>query len=304
MLHRQCFSVIDSVLQLRAFIASDEAASAKQIMIDTYLALLGSTALLGVLFSGLELVLPAEPGQPWRRLAFNMAYTPLGLAAVMLIGSAFTPLTVKMHTLTSGGLLPEFHLTSVRALDLLVFAFVYAFVWDLAQYAMHRAQHAIPALWETHRFHHDETALNAVAQARVHPTSYVIACLFHLPVIALFGVRSPHFIVVFLMFRVWGFVNHANLRISLGRLTPLMSAPQWHRIHHSARPEHRDRNFATFFPVIDLLFGTYYAPKPGEYPPTGIGSRQVPILRAATVGPFLAWYGMVGNALGSRRSVG
>lgn len=273
-----------------------------ETMVEEFLNILGSVFAIGVLFLALEQVFPAEPGQPWRRTAFNIAYTPLVLATVMLIGYAFTPLVLQVHAWTGGGVLPDARLTRLSLIELLGFALVYAFVWDLAQYAMHRAQHAVPALWQTHRFHHDETALSAVAQARVHPTSYIVAFTFHLPVIALFGVRSPHFYIVFLMFRVWGFVNHANLRLNLGRLTPLVSAPQWHRIHHSALPEHRDRNFATYFPVIDLIFGTYYAPKPGEFPPTGLGGRQVPSLRAATIEPFLAWYRMARNALRGRRA--
>jgi len=31
-----------------------------------------------------------------------------------------------------------------------------------------------------------------------------------------------------------------------------------------------DKNFAAFFPVIDILFGTYYRPRRDEYPRTGI----------------------------------
>jgi sterol desaturase/sphingolipid hydroxylase (fatty acid hydroxylase superfamily) len=170
---------------------------------------------------------------------------------------------------------------------------VYAFVWDLTQYAFHRLQHATPALWATHRFHHDETALSAVAQARHHPTSTVLAALFHLPVLILLGAQVPHLVAAFLMFTLWGFVNHANLRIGFGPMTPVIAGPQWHRIHHSIRDEHRDRNFAALFPVIDVMFGTYWHPRHGEYPPTGVREPHVPSLRAATVDPFVAWYRMV-----------
>jgi sterol desaturase/sphingolipid hydroxylase (fatty acid hydroxylase superfamily) len=34
--------------------------------------------------------------------------------------------------------------------------------------------------------------------------------------------------------------------------------PTGHRVHHSALPEHRDKNFAGIFPIWDHLFGTYY----------------------------------------------
>jgi sterol desaturase/sphingolipid hydroxylase (fatty acid hydroxylase superfamily) len=57
--------------------------------------------------------------------------------------------------------------------------------------------------------------------------------------------------------------------VAFGAATPLLAGPQWHRIHHSTQPEHANRNFAAFFPFLDTLFGTYYAPRAGEYPPTG-----------------------------------
>ncbi len=90
----------------------------------------------------------------------------------------------------------------------------------------------------------------------------------------LFGTLSPHAFVAFLLFRCWGFVNHANVRIDFGPLTGVIAGPQWHRIHHSTDPHHRDRNFATFFPFIDRLFGTYYAPAVGEYPATGLDESE------------------------------
>jgi sterol desaturase/sphingolipid hydroxylase (fatty acid hydroxylase superfamily) len=96
---------------------------------------------------------------------------------------------------------------------------------------------------------------------------------------------------VFVMFRLWGFVNHANIRIPLGVATPLLSGPQWHRIHHSTMTEHQDKNFATLFPFIDILFGTYYLPLRNDFPPTGLrDAEQSSALREATVGPFAAWY--------------
>jgi sterol desaturase/sphingolipid hydroxylase (fatty acid hydroxylase superfamily) len=258
-----------------------------------YFFLILSVFAISAVFYGLERALPAERGQPFGRWAFNFVYAPFVVAAVILIGVAFSGTVGSLLTATGGGLLPVLVDETSGPLALALFALAYAFVWDLFQYAMHRLQHAVPALWETHRFHHDETALNAAAQARVHPTSYVLAVIFHLPVIALFGPQTPHFVATFLMFRLWGFVNHANLRVGIGPLTPVISFPQWHRIHHSALREHRDRNFATFFPVIDMIFGTYYRPKPNEFPPTGLGVAPEPSLRGATVSPFHGWYRMI-----------
>src|SRR5258706_15193675 len=69
---------------------------------------------------------------------------------------------------------------------------------------------------------------------------------------------------------LWGYFIHLNLRLPLGPLTPVLGGPHLHRIHHSRLPEHQDKNFAAFFPIFDLLFGTYYPPSRAEYPATGL----------------------------------
>jgi len=262
-------------------------------MIEQYLLLLGPVVALALLFRVAEWLAPAEQGQPLGAWLFNLGYTPFFLAFALLAGMAFGPAFSFVHARTGGGLLPAFAGEGSGPAALLLFAVVYALLWDLCQYGLHRLQHAVPLLWETHKFHHDETAVNAVTQTRVHPTSYVLATLAHIPVIVLLGPQLPHFLAAFLLFRLWGFVNHANVRIGFGPLTPLIAGPQWHRIHHSIRPEHRDRNFAILFPFIDMAFGTYYRPQPSEYPPTGLEGERIPSLRAATIEPFRAWLAMV-----------
>lgn len=266
-------------------------------MLANYLSVLGSVLLMTLGFFALERIAPAERGQPVRGWLFNLAYTPFILAFAIALGVVAAPFFAFVIALTGGGLLPVFVGPDSGLAAHALFALAYAFAWDLSQYALHRLQHAVPLLWETHKFHHDETELNAAAQARVHPTSYVLAALFHVPVLVLFGPQAPHFVAAFLMFRLWGFVNHANLRIGLGPLTPLIAGPQWHRIHHSIRDEHRDRNFAVLFPVIDLMFGTYWRPRKREYPPSGLTGERVPSVRAATVEPFIGWYEMLRRRL-------
>jgi len=266
-------------------------------MLQQYLTLLVSVVALGAGFFVLERFLPAEPGQPLRRTLANLVYAPFILGFVLLTAIVLGPVFTRLIVQTGGGLLPVFAGPGSGIAPQLLFALLYAVVWDLSQYAMHRAQHASPALWQTHRLHHDETALNGIAQARVHPTSYLLATLFHVPVVVLFGPQVPHFIATFVMFRLAGFANHSNLRVGLGRCAMLVSSPQWHRIHHSALDEHRDRNFATFFPVIDWAFGTYHHPRPGEYPPTGLTGEASPRLGEALLRPFRVWGAMLRERL-------
>lgn len=248
---------------------------------------------LALIFYLPEHLYPAEKSQPLAKRIFNLIYTPITIAIIFLLQVLFAPLFSFALIATGGGWLAVPKPNGV--LGQLAFAIGFAVVWDIWSYWVHRIQHRSEFLWQTHRFHHTETALNATTQARHHALSHLLLVMLYLPVIAVFGPQQPHFVAIFLMFRLWGFVNHANVRFAFGPLTPVIAGPQWHRIHHSIQPEHLDRNFATFFPFIDKLFGTYYAPRKGEYPATGLlADAPNNDLREATVAPFLAGKKMVG----------
>ena len=268
-----------------------------------YLQILLISLALALAFAVLERLRPIERDQPRRRWLFNLAYTPFILALAIIVGIALGPVFARAAAVTNGGLLPDFGSPGASVPAQIGFALLYAFAVDFIQYWFHRMQHSLPFLWATHRFHHDETALNAAAQSRVHITSFFLLTVLHLPVILLFGARAPHFVAVFIMFTLWGFVSHANVRIGFGRLTPVLTGPQLHRLHHSRLPQHRDCNFAGYFPVIDVLFGTYRKPGLDEYPPTGLGGAQPSSIYGATVEPFVGWAGALrGLARGSRRA--
>lgn len=66
--------------------------------------------------------------------------------------------------------------------------------------------------------------------------------------------------VVTIVGTIWSFFIHAKVRIRLGPLEWLISTPAFHHWHHT-NDQHRDRNFAAIFPVIDLIFGTSWLPK-------------------------------------------
>lgn len=141
---------------------------------------------------------------------------------------------------------------------------------DLYKYTFHRLQHAIPFLWSMHSFHHSANALTFITGARHFWLERVLADAL-LPILAiLLRVPPDMAIAAAFIFFVPDTCAHLNVRIPLGRFVTWINNPQWHRIHHSALMEHRDKNFAAFFPLWDILFGTAYVPKPDEYPATGL----------------------------------
>jgi sterol desaturase/sphingolipid hydroxylase (fatty acid hydroxylase superfamily) len=88
----------------------------------------------------------------------------------------------------------------------------------------------------------------------------------------------------------WLLFTHANLRLRLGLLTPILCGPHVHRIHHSNLIRHRDKNFAQFFPIFDVVFGTYYRPGRDEFPTTGTQSMASDSrLGDVLARPFLTW---------------
>lgn len=217
----------------------------------------------------------------------NYLYLPVALTFVC----ALQLIAGRLFAGSQVGLLSELIPHPDSPLEEILFGVAFAVAWDVWQYWVHRWQHSSPILWQTHKLHHSDTDVNAGTQARHHILSHAVLILCYAPIIILFGAVTPSLVVAVLMFRVWGFVNHADVRLGFGPLTSVIAGPQWHRIHHSTRLEHLDKNFAAYFPFIDRMFGTYYRPLPDEYPPTGlIDAPPEPFLYEATVSPFVWWY--------------
>jgi sterol desaturase/sphingolipid hydroxylase (fatty acid hydroxylase superfamily) len=162
------------------------------------------------------------------------------------------------------------------AVGLAISVIAYGVVWDFFQYWFHRWQHMSPALWPTHRVHHSDVCVNTTTALRRSVVElFLIFIVILVPTVVVAGVNEIAAPIAFAIFYGWGFFNHANIRLSLGPLTPLLSGPQWHRIHHGVELEYRDRNFAAYFPIFDILFGTYRAPRKDEFPATGVSDPAV-----------------------------
>jgi sterol desaturase/sphingolipid hydroxylase (fatty acid hydroxylase superfamily) len=58
-----------------------------------------------------------------------------------------------------------------------------------------------------------------------------------------------------------GIFLHSNVQFRLNFLRGIIAGPQYHHWHHSNHVDARNKNFAGQFPLLDILFGTYYFPK-------------------------------------------
>jgi sterol desaturase/sphingolipid hydroxylase (fatty acid hydroxylase superfamily) len=80
---------------------------------------------------------------------------------------------------------------------------------------------------------------------------------------------------------------HANLNWTFGPFKYVIATPVFHRWHHTAPDRGGEKNFAGTFPILDVLFGTFYMPA-GELPDHyGIAERDYPAsFPAQLVHPF------------------
>ncbi|MBI4592089.1 sterol desaturase family protein [Candidatus Uhrbacteria bacterium] len=236
--------------------------------------------LLIVVFSHVEIIAPAQRGQTIVGRLRNFGYISL----FFLLGTAGVALLARFFDVQP-------RLLSVSGWGMVLVLLVGLFLSDLLFYWYHRAQHAWAWLWPVHELHHSDAQLNVTTSMRTYWLEYPIQVfLIVLPAQFFVGVSGQMLAWSMLIMTSWLYFTHTNVRLRLGPLTPLVCGPQLHRIHHSIEAKHQNKNFAQFFPVIDILFGTYYAPGHDEFPSTGTSALASDASYATTlVRPFKLW---------------
>ncbi|MEO5670784.1 MAG: sterol desaturase family protein, partial [Ramlibacter sp.] len=171
--------------------------------------------------------------------------------------------------------------------SMMVVAYLLSF--DFCYYWFHRAQHAWPFLWRFHRLHHSDISISSTSSFRHHWMEetfryFVIA----IPLYMLFGRPTEYAPFIGLTIGAFGLFIHANIRLDMGPLTHVIIGPRYHRMHHSIAETEINRNFATFFPIWDRVFGTQALPRKNENPDTGIATDRKPngILQILPVPPL------------------
>jgi sterol desaturase/sphingolipid hydroxylase (fatty acid hydroxylase superfamily) len=245
-------------------------------------------ALLVAVFAPIERLFALRPAKLWRAQTgvdlcwyFINSLLPAALAALPLAA-----LARGLHAIDPFGAY-----AAVGALPLwlrLVLAFV---VNDIGAYWMHRWQHANPVLWRFHAVHHSAEHVDWLVNTRGHPVDMVLVRMAGLAPVYLLGLApaagegsAAVTLWVSVLGTVWSFLIHANVRWRFGPLEQLVATPAFHHWHHT-NDEHRDRNFAALFPVVDRIFGTLHLPRgyPSVY---GVDARVAPTLAGQLLDPF------------------
>jgi sterol desaturase/sphingolipid hydroxylase (fatty acid hydroxylase superfamily) len=248
---------------------------------------------LYAIFAIVERIRPADrqqsAAQVWFNLQWYVLYTLLALGMAQLGLERIVPglqqLTGAPWIKLGGSDHVGYYLVAALGHFLLV---------DFFYYWFHRGQHQVSFLWEQHKFHHSETALNVTSTRRVHWLEEPLVVLFvGMPIGLLVRVEGLELGILSFIEILWLQFVHLNLRLELGWLSRVIVGPQHHRLHHSYLPEHIDRNFAVFFPLWDIVFGTYCPARSGEFPPTGLVSGETyNHLGLALILPFKGWFAM------------
>ncbi len=183
---------------------------------------------------------------------------------------------------------PSFTLTPTQTLVLYTIALT--LLGDFATYVFHWLMHRVGFLWEFHKIHHSATSLNPITQYRIHPVELIInnlrATLVFGLLLGVFDYLSEYQVskLKFLGANVFSFAFlffGANLRHSHVKLTyfPFLEyifiSPFQHQIHHSANPDHFNKNIGSKLAIWDWMFGTLVLSKSVKRLRFGLGRGAV-----------------------------
>jgi sterol desaturase/sphingolipid hydroxylase (fatty acid hydroxylase superfamily) len=234
--------------------------------------------LLQVIVRPLESLFPVERWEDRRGTGIDFIYTcinRLGLLPLIFF-MTLRPFTdtfeawLRMHGFVPPSLedvFPAFVMMPLASF------FVYLVILDFADYVRHRFEHRFQWWWELHAVHHSQRKMSLWTDDRNHLVAAALSWLWFTLVALLIGVQPGQFIGLLVLGRLIESFSHANLRWHFGWLGDrLLVSPAYHRMHHAVGIGHEGKyygcNFATLFPIWDILFRT--ANFSLSYPETGI----------------------------------
>jgi sterol desaturase/sphingolipid hydroxylase (fatty acid hydroxylase superfamily) len=215
---------------------------------------------------------PVEPVTDRATIRTDVIYTlihRLGLFRVALFFTVEPLFDSGFGALRAAGL-GTFHLdqmwpgvTDGAVVSLLV----YLLVFDCVAYWLHRGQHRISLWWRLHSLHHAQQQMTMWSDNRNHLLDDLLVDVVLVVAAQLIGMAPGQFIAIVALTQLSESLQHANLRLSFGRIGErLWVSPRFHRVHHSIHSG--DHNFGVLLPWWDQLFGT--ANFQQQLDPTGV----------------------------------
>lgn len=216
---------------------------------------LASFAGLFALFALVELWAPFRPPQR-HRWGANLGLLVLGSLLVRLVFPLAATGVALWAQQRGWGVLHHI------ALPWYVEVVAALLVLDCGIYFQHRLFHRLPCLWQLHRVHHADTALDVTTGLRFHPIELLLSMLIKSLLILFVGAPFVAVLAFEVLLNACSMFNHSNIVLPPWlerRLRWLLITPSLHRIHHSRRGEESLSNFGFSVPWWDRLFGSFRA---------------------------------------------
>jgi len=233
------------------------------------------------LFASLfEIILPVAERHTLRSrlrgFSFAILYYITAMALIIWIRHHLNSLGVK--PLLSFDLTTTVDSTNpfVWLLGYTLFPFAAMFVFDFLFYWFHRLQHAVPFLWRYHRVHHSIREMNAFNNYHHVSEEFFRLPFIVIPLLLLIDVQTPQVLLAVLFLRVHATLIHSKTALTFWIFKYVWVEPFYHRVHHSVEQHHWNRNFASTFPIWDMLFGTAYYGRKRETFGTGLPDQGEP----------------------------
>ena len=230
--------------------------------------------LMAVIFIPIEMIWPKNDKQPrfhteWRT---DLVYFVISHLFIQFFGI----ISQKPATLFFGWMgLSGLH-TFIQGLPYVIELIFALFITDLFQYWAHRIFHMHHYLWRFHSVHHSTENMDWLAGSRTHFVDIFFTRAMAFIPLYVFGFSPIVFNTYIVFMAIHAVLIHANTRINFGFIKYIFATPQYHHWHHGKDPEHYGINFATIFPFIDKIFGTYYLPNNVWPEGTGLHEANFP----------------------------
>jgi sterol desaturase/sphingolipid hydroxylase (fatty acid hydroxylase superfamily) len=226
--------------------------------------------LMTIIFIPLELFFPKNKNQTkfhaeWRT---DLVYFIISHLFIQIFGI----ISQKPAILFFGWIgLDKVHLW-IQQLPFLVALVLTFVVTDLFQYWAHRIFHNHVYLWRFHSVHHSTQHMDWLAGSRTHFVDIFFTRAMAFVPLYVLGFPPAVFNIYIVFIAIHAVLIHSNTRINFGFIKYIFATPQYHHWHHCEDPKYYGKNFATVFPFIDKIFGTYYLP--GNVWPQGTGVHE------------------------------
>lgn len=261
-------------------------------MSPTLRSVIASFVVLSVVFLVLQRLSPSVRGQRTLRRGYvtdlcywlftpfvTRAITPVAVALALVPVALISAVDLKnLETLVQGRGPLGAQSLGWQALQIFV-------IGDFLGYWQHRWFHG-GWRWRFHAIHHSSEDLDWLSSVRLHPVNDIVARIVQAVPIVLLGYNVGAVAVYSTFTALYAIALHANLSWTYGPLRYVVASPSFHRWHHTMAEEGRDKNFSGFFPLWDLVFGTFYMPAGRQPTVFGVTDPVPPRLVGQLLYPF------------------